>query len=47
MEREAVLRALLDAAMEAYPSIDGFSSEEELSQFFLKVMKDGLSKKEL
>ncbi|KAB2954318.1 DUF2225 domain-containing protein [Heliorestis acidaminivorans] len=46
MEREAVLRALIDAAMEVYPSLQGFSNEDELRDQLIDKMKKGNDKKE-
>jgi uncharacterized protein (DUF2225 family) len=38
LERETILRAVVDAVMSRFPEIDGFSTEEELKQKLLEMM---------
>ncbi|MBC9785978.1 DUF2225 domain-containing protein [Heliobacterium chlorum] len=41
MDKETVLRALLDAALEVFPDVQGFTNEDELREQFIQRMKDG------
>lgn len=41
LEREAVIRSLIDAAMESFPDIERFSTESELTEAFIKAMHQG------
>lgn len=43
MEKETVLRALINAAMEVYPEIEGFTTEDELRIRFLQRMTQSKS----
>ncbi|WP_170291601.1 DUF2225 domain-containing protein [Heliobacterium mobile] len=41
MDKETVLRALLDAALEVIPDVQGFTNEDELRERLIQLMKDG------